>query len=127
VTPLPGGAGGFPADSYQATFAYDYDGNQVTSISHPENDSTYIYEVASTFEELFAHLGDFDNPHRTGFAIFTGDPSLVTPAFADQIWLADDTKLIYQAAGSNLGDLVQVGGGSGSSFVQRLITTMVFA
>jgi hypothetical protein len=127
VTLLPGGAGGFPADSYQATFTYDYDGNQVTSISHPENDSTYIYEVASTFVELFAHLGDFDNPHKTGFAVFTGSPAAVVPSFVNQIWLATDTLLIYQATGIVTGALQQVGGSSGSSLIQRLITTMVFA
>lgn len=128
VTPLPGGAGGFPAGSYQATFAYGFDGNQVTSISHPDNDTSYIYEIASTFVELFAHLDDFNNPHQVGFAVFTGSPGLVAPAFVNQIWLAEDTGLIYQAIGTDAGDLNQVGGsGGGSSFVDQLITTMVFA
>ena len=119
-----GGGGTFPADSYEACFAYDYDGNQVTSISH--DDPSYLYEVTSTFSALFAHLEDFDNPHQTGFAVFTGSPNLVTPAFVNQIWLAEDTGLIYQATGTNAGNLDQAGG-SGSSFVDQLITTMVFA
>jgi hypothetical protein len=121
------GSGSFVAGDYQATFAYAYTGNQVTSIRHGV-DATYLYEATGTLAELFSHLANFDNPHQTGFRSFQGSPGLVAPDFLEQILLATDTRIIYRATGTNPGDLEAVGNTtSGSGFVQRLITTLVFS
>lgn len=60
---VPQGTGTFPADSYAVSFAYVYDGGQVTGIDHSVS-SGNIYEAGGTLAELFAHVGRIDNPHQ---------------------------------------------------------------
>lgn len=120
------GSGSFPAGDYRATFAYEWNGSQVTAIHHGV-DGSYLYEATGTLAELFSHLANVDNPHKTGFRAFSGDPSAVTPDFPEQILLALETKVIYRATGISPGDLEPVGSASASGFVSRLITTLVFS
>lgn len=120
------GGGSFVAGDYQATFAYTYTGDQVTSIHHGVDDS-YLYEASGTLSQLFGHLANFDNPHQTGFKTFQGDPALFVPDFPEQIVLAGDTKTIYQATGTGAGNLEPVGASNAAGFVSRLITSLVFS
>ena len=53
------------------------------------------------------------NPNHLHYAkirVFTGNPTVITPDFADQILIAIDTKDIYLGTGANAGELLKLGG-----------------
>lgn len=53
LSPVTGGSGGVPPDSYQATYSFLYNGSQVTLISHAQELGT-IEEASATLGDLFA-------------------------------------------------------------------------
>ena len=59
--------------------------------------------------------------HYAKIRTFTGNPSAITPDFADQLLTATDTNKVYRATGTLAGNLIELaptdGGGSGASNV----------
>lgn len=61
VTTTQLGTGSLPADTYDVAFAYSYDGNQVTKITHSETDGC-ITEIPATVANFFQVSSYWDIP-----------------------------------------------------------------
>ena len=59
--------------------------------------------------------------HYAKIRTFTGNPSAITPDFADQLLTATDTNKVYRATGTSIGNLIELaptdGDGTGASNV----------
>lgn len=53
--------------------------------------------------------------HYSKIRTFTGNPSAITPDFADQLLTATDTNKVYRATGASTGDLIELAPTDGNS------------